>query len=68
MTGRVIINLWRIMKNEINLTNYDLENVCFNILKRREPKFSYDTLTTWWVKGLHYNVSNYLLRRLHNMF
>jgi DNA polymerase zeta len=34
INGRVIINLWRIVASEINLTNYDFDNVCFHILKR----------------------------------
>ena len=56
------------MRKEINLTNYDLDNLCFHILKRREPKFNYDTLTQWWVKGLHYNVTNYYFKRIYNVF
>lgn len=68
MTGRVIINLWRVLKNEVSFTNYDLDNVCFQILKKREPKFEYDILTQWWIKGLFSNVANYLMQRLHSMF
>lgn len=54
------------MTAEINLTNYDLDNLCFHILKRREPRYDYDTLTSWWQKGQFYHVSNYLLKRLHS--
>lgn len=51
LNGRIIINLWRLLSSEINLTNYDLDNVCFHILKKREPRFDYETLTLWWQKG-----------------
>lgn len=68
ITGRVILNLWNIMRKEINLTNYELDHLCYHILKKRQPKFSYDTLTQWWFKGLHYNVTNYILRRMQMQF
>ena len=51
MNGRIIINLWSVLRHEINLTNYDLENTCFHILKKREPKFDYDILSLWWQRG-----------------
>lgn len=51
LNGRVVINLRSVLRNETNLTNYDLDNVSFHVLKKREPKFDYDTLTQWWVKG-----------------
>jgi DNA polymerase zeta len=68
LTGRVIINLWRLVSHEINLTNYDLDNVCFHILKKREPRFDFETLTRWWQRGQHSLVSNTLLKKLHNLF
>ncbi len=43
--GRVVLNLWRSAKNELKLTNYDLENVVFHMLKIREPVFDNWTLT-----------------------
>ena len=67
LSGRIIINLWRLLSAEINLTNYDLDNVCFHILKKREPRFDYETLTLWWQKGQFSHVSNALLKKLHNM-
>jgi DNA polymerase zeta len=51
--GRVIINVWRYMRMELQLTNYDLDNVCFHILKRRIPSFSFQTLSKWWRQGQH---------------
>ena len=44
-----------------------MDNVCFHILKKREPKFDFDTLTQWWNKGHGYNVANYIVRRMLNI-
>eukprot|EP00347_Sterkiella_histriomuscorum_P014702 403359875 len=67
LNGRIIINLWSVLRNEINLTNYDLENSCFHILKKREPRFDYDMLTMWWQRGQFSHVANYLIKRLLNI-
>ena len=34
-TGRLFINIWRLMRKEINLTSYTLENMVFHILHQR---------------------------------
>ena len=33
--GRHVLNLWRIMRSELNLSMYSFENVAFNVLGRR---------------------------------
>jgi DNA polymerase elongation subunit (family B) len=35
VTGRHMINIWRAMRGELNLTQYTLENVTFHLLHRR---------------------------------
>src|SRR5271155_1806308 len=35
VTGRHIINIWRALRGELNLTQYTLENVTFHLLHRR---------------------------------
>lgn len=35
ITGRHIINIWRAMRGEVNLTQYTMENVVFHLLHRR---------------------------------
>lgn len=35
ITGRHMINIWRAMRGEVNLTQYTLENVVFHLLHRR---------------------------------
>ncbi len=47
--GRVVLNLWRILRSEISLNIYTFENCCFHILNERVPKYSYSTLTSWFI-------------------
>lgn len=46
--GRHIINIWRALRSDINLTQYTIENIAFNILHERLPRFSYKSLTSMW--------------------
>ncbi|KAJ8355995.1 hypothetical protein SKAU_G00187890 [Synaphobranchus kaupii] len=46
--GRIIINLWRIMKTEATLNNYSFENVAFHVLHQRFPLYSPRTLSDWF--------------------
>ena len=48
IAGRVVLNLWRILRSEISLNIYTFENCCFNILNERTPKYSFSTLTSWF--------------------
>jgi DNA polymerase elongation subunit (family B) len=49
IAGRVVLNLWRVLRSEISLNIYTFENCSFHILKERVPKFNYSTLTSWFV-------------------
>ncbi|KAJ3125155.1 DNA polymerase zeta, partial [Physocladia obscura] len=52
-SGRIFLNVWRLMRKELTLTNYSLENTVFHVLHRRTPKFSPATLYSWYfAKGL----------------
>ncbi|XP_053161604.1 DNA polymerase zeta catalytic subunit isoform X1 [Hemicordylus capensis] len=48
IVGRVILNIWRIMRNEVALTNYTFENVSFHILHQRFPLFTPRVLSDWF--------------------
>ncbi|XP_066469530.1 DNA polymerase zeta catalytic subunit isoform X1 [Tiliqua scincoides] len=48
IVGRVILNVWRIMRNEVALTNYTFENVGFHILHQRFPLFTSRVLSDWF--------------------
>ncbi|KAI6162197.1 hypothetical protein EDD17DRAFT_1777003 [Pisolithus thermaeus] len=48
VTGRHVLNVWRIMRTERNLNVYTFENVTFQVLRRRFPLYKPDTLTEWF--------------------
>lgn len=48
ITGRHVINIWRVLRSELNLTQYTIENIVYNVLHERLPHFSFDTLTKLW--------------------
>ncbi|THC91007.1 hypothetical protein EYZ11_009537 [Aspergillus tanneri] len=51
ITGRHTINIWRAMRNELNLLQYSMENVVFHLLHRRIPHYSFRDLTEWYQSG-----------------
>ncbi|OQR73804.1 DNA polymerase zeta catalytic subunit-like [Tropilaelaps mercedesae] len=48
LTGRVLLNVWRILRKEVALTGYSFENVYFHILHRRVAKVAWATLKEWY--------------------
>ncbi|XP_034191284.2 DNA polymerase zeta catalytic subunit [Osmia lignaria lignaria] len=46
--GRIILDVWRIMRHEIALLNYTFENVMYNVMRERISCPSFETLTNWW--------------------
>jgi DNA polymerase zeta len=52
ISGRIFLNVWRIMREELTLTSYSFENVSFHLLKKRVPWFAQGTLDGWWRSGV----------------
>ncbi|KAF9015170.1 hypothetical protein BDQ17DRAFT_1403881 [Cyathus striatus] len=48
ITGRHVLNLWRIIRSEKQLTSYTFENAIFQVLGQRVPHYSTNTLTDWY--------------------
>ena len=46
--GRIVLNLWRILRSELSLNIYTFENCCYHILHERTPKYSYSLLTSFF--------------------
>ncbi|KAJ3125027.1 DNA polymerase zeta, partial [Nowakowskiella sp. JEL0407] len=65
-TGRLFLNVWRLMRHEIAITSYTLENMVFHVLHQRIAKFSNESLTAWYDKGgLHrWKTLKYYLERV----
>ncbi|KAH9004030.1 hypothetical protein EDB86DRAFT_3062394 [Lactarius hatsudake] len=51
-SGRHVLNAWRLMRTELELSSYTLENTAFHLLHRRIPKYGFSTLTEWYNKML----------------
>lgn len=60
VTGRHMINIWRAMRGELNLLQYTMENVVWNLLHRRIPHYSHQTLTDWYTNGRHRDLAKCL--------
>ncbi|KAH8372951.1 hypothetical protein KR009_008781 [Drosophila setifemur] len=46
--GRILLDVWRLMRSEIALTSYTFENVMYHILHRRCPWHSAKSLSEWF--------------------
>ncbi|GAA98029.1 uncharacterized protein L969DRAFT_93351 [Mixia osmundae IAM 14324] len=47
-TGRHVLCIWRILRGELALTQYTLENLTFHVLQERTPHYTHRTLTRWY--------------------
>ena len=52
IAGRIVLNLWRMMRDELKLNIYTYENVCAHVLGLRLPHFTSQVRTRWWKQGL----------------
>ncbi|XP_066270082.1 DNA polymerase zeta catalytic subunit-like [Branchiostoma lanceolatum] len=48
IVGRIVINVWRLMRRELALNNYTFENVAFHAMHQRVPLYSFRTLSDWF--------------------
>nr|CAD7571397.1 unnamed protein product [Timema californicum] len=48
VAGRVVLNVWRLMRNEVSLTSYTFENVMYHVLHQRVALHSFKSLSRWW--------------------
>ena len=51
VVGRIVLNLWRVVKNEVDLRMYHFENAASKVLRRRYPHFSARTLQRFYLRG-----------------
>ncbi|KAJ3323269.1 DNA polymerase zeta [Boothiomyces sp. JEL0866] len=43
-TGRIFLNIWRVMRKQLTLISYTYENIVFHVLHQRIPKFTLQKL------------------------
>ncbi|KAG8935896.1 DNA polymerase zeta [Tulasnella sp. 418] len=58
VSGRHVLNTWRIMRVDLSLNRYTMENVVFHVLHRRIPLYSVGTLTSWFKSTVARNVAS----------
>ncbi|EEC17726.1 DNA polymerase zeta catalytic subunit, putative, partial [Ixodes scapularis] len=67
--GRIVLNLWRIMRKEVTLNIYTFENVYYHVVHRRVPLYSFKVLTEWFAHDtdLWRTVEHYVIRARGNL-
>ncbi|KAF8679381.1 hypothetical protein HU200_045723 [Digitaria exilis] len=51
--GRIVLNLWRLMRSEVKLNNYSLEAVADEVLRRKIPLIPSRVLNRWFAQVLN---------------
>ena len=51
ITGRLVLNIWKILRIEVTTTIYSFNALVFHVMHVRVPSFSYSCLTSWWKEG-----------------
>ncbi|EDW31663.1 GL10839 [Drosophila persimilis] len=65
LCGRILLDVWRLMRSEIALTSYTFENVMYHILHKRCPWHNPKTLTEWFASPCsRWIVLEYYLERV----
>ncbi|KAJ9131444.1 hypothetical protein P3X46_035102 [Hevea brasiliensis] len=64
--GRVVLNIWRLMRGEVKLNMYTVEAVGEAVLRRKIPLIPYRALTKWFSSGpgrARYRCIEYVIQR-----
>lgn len=48
VTGRIVLNVWKIMRKEVALTSYTFENVFYKVANKRVPFYDHKTLSDFF--------------------
>lgn len=51
-SGRIVLNVWRIMRDEVKLCNYRFETLCAAVLNRRAPLVPHHIRHAWFLAGM----------------
>lgn len=66
LAGRVLLDVWRILRSEIALSSYTFENVMYHIMHRRYAVHSHKHLSRMWTQSTMRSVAvEYYLQRVH---
>ncbi|XP_028411186.1 DNA polymerase zeta catalytic subunit-like isoform X2 [Dendronephthya gigantea] len=71
ISGRIVLNIWRLMRHEVTLNVYSFENISYHVLHERIPLYTYRQLSQWWDQKLPHNrwrtVEHYIIRCQNNI-
>lgn len=51
--GRILLDVWRLLRSEIALTSYSFENIMYHVMHRRYPLYSAAKLNCLWNESIH---------------
>lgn len=51
INGRNLLNVWRIIKGELKITNYSIQNITYHLLHQTLPKYLNLQLSQWFSSG-----------------
>lgn len=51
--GRILLDVWRLLRGEIALTSYSFENIMYHVMHRRCPLYSQEKLTSLWNESVN---------------
>jgi len=49
IVGRILLDLWKILRSEITLNIYTFENVIYHVLHERVPHYDLNLLSKWFI-------------------
>lgn len=52
LSGRILLDVWRLLRSEIALTSYTFENIMYHVMHQRYPLHSNQSLTQLWLSPL----------------
>ncbi|CAJ1960854.1 unnamed protein product [Sphenostylis stenocarpa] len=64
--GRIVLNVWRLIRGEVKLNLYSVEAVAESVLRRKIPSFHHKVLTKWFSSGpgrARYQCIKYVIER-----
>lgn len=64
--GRIVLNVWRLMRSEVNLNLYTIEAVAESVLMRKIPSIHHKVLRLWFSTGpsiARYRCVEYMVER-----
>ncbi|XP_021281513.1 DNA polymerase zeta catalytic subunit isoform X2 [Herrania umbratica] len=64
--GRIVLNVWRLMRGEVKLNMYTVEAVAESVLRQKIPSIPYKVLTKWFSSGparARYRCVEYVVER-----